>query len=233
MDPTIAAATASFLRRLEPALRDAALAARELAATLDVVSERTDEPQQGAAAVPAARGPRQQDIVNVLMKSDGDEGLKTGEIAKQVTMDQPNAYLTLQSLQKQEIVEMVPGVQPQHWRLAPKYRLSRRIVETANLVEPGEWTGYGEIGQVVYGHGQAGQAVARVVSRLDDVEHPHRVLEHDGHIPDGWVDGQGHGPEECSRRLVAEGVEVSDDSYAHGRHRVEYEELIRRLKRYR
>jgi hypothetical protein len=230
MESEAMTAVAAYLRRVGPALAEAANASQELALALDRLSRSTTSKEAEASpAIPQPRGPRQQDIVDVLTNSDADGGLKTGEIAHQVGMDQPNAYTTLQALQKQNIVELVPGVQPQRWRLVAKYRLSRQIIDTANLLEPGEWTGYGEIGFVVYGHWQAGLAVARVVSRSTEVKYPHRVLEHTGHIADGWI-GDGGGPEECRRRLVAEGVEVSDDMFAHMRHFVGHERLVERLR---
>jgi len=217
-------AVAAFLRRIAPALTEIATAVTELASGFEstTVLSATE-----AIPAPPTRGPRQQAIVATLMACESDDGLKTGEIAAAVEMDQPNAYTTLQTLQNQGIVEMIPGVQPQRWRIAAKYRLGRRIVEFANLVREGEWTSYGEIGHAVYGHHNAGLAVARVMTTSSDVKAPHRVLEYTGHIADGWI-GDGGGPEECRRRLESEGIEVSDDLFAHMRHRVGHEVLVER-----
>jgi hypothetical protein len=70
----------------------------------------------------------------------------------------------LQALQKQALVELVPGLEHQHWRMAAKYRLSRKIIEVGGLVGRGEWTTYGDISQVVYGHAKGGLAVGRVAA---------------------------------------------------------------------
>jgi alkylated DNA nucleotide flippase Atl1 len=228
MDPELATALSTFLRRIEPTLSEAGSAMHDLAAALDRLAESPLGADLLGQAAPHPRGPRQQQIVDVLLNEEGEDGLKTGEIAAAISMDQPNAYTTLQSLQGQGIVEMVPGVQPQRWRLVQQYRRSRRIIDVANAVRSGEWTSYGEICFLTYGHYQAGLAVGRVMSTSPDVRHAHRVLEHTGHIPDGWV-GVGGGPDECKRRLVAEGVEVSDDMFAHMRHFVDHEVLSTRL----
>lgn len=225
-DQDMAGNVAVFLRRVGPALAELAAAVNDLARDIDTSATSQAIPGD-LPPLPPTRGPRQQAIVETLMKNESEEGLKTGEIARAVDMDQPNAYTTLQTLQGQGVVEMIPGVQPQRWRIGAKYRLSRRIIEFSNLVREGEWTSYGEIGQAVYGHLNAGLAVARVVSTSDDVTAPHRVLEYTGRIADGWI-GDGGGPEECRRRLEAEGVEVSDDMFAHMRHRVGHETLIER-----
>lgn len=222
---------ARFARRVQEALGLAAEAAGDLATALENavgVASTNEDTTRVATPVPQARGPRQQEIVNVLGQVNTERGLKTAEIADHVNMDQPNAYLTLQALQKQGLVEMMPGVKPQHWRLAPAYRLSRRIIQVASLVAEGEWTSYGDISQVVYGHAKAGPAVARVMATSPDVEHTHRVIPFTGEIPAGWKDGD-LGPEECARRLRSEGVDVDEQLFAHGRHHVEHEELAKRL----
>jgi alkylated DNA nucleotide flippase Atl1 len=228
---TTPTAQSALARRLVSLLSEAAVALQEYATTVDAAKEHDAASGTDAAPeLPTARGPRQQEIVDVLLKSEDEDGIKTGEIADRISMDSANAYLTLQALQKQEIVEMVPGAHPQRWRLVPRYRLSRRIVEVANLVERGEWTGYGEISQVVYGHAMAGPAVGVVVSRLSDVVNPHRVLRHDGEISEDWVDSEGRRRDECRRRLIDEGVDVDVHFYAHGRFKIDAEELSRRLK---
>lgn len=45
--------------------------------------------------------------------------------------------------------------------------------------------------------------------------HPHRVLKSGGFVPDGWRDDEGRGPEECRRRLEAEGIRFADDAADH------------------
>ncbi len=228
METELATALSTFLRRIEPLLSGTASATHDLALALDRLAESPPGADFLGQATPQPRGPRQQQIVGILDNAEGEDGLKTGEVAAAVSMDQPNAYTTLQSLQGQGIVEMVPGVQPQRWRLAPQYRRSRRIIDAANTLKRGEWTSYGEICFLTYGHYRAGLAVGRVMSTSPDVKHAHRVLEHTGHIPDGWV-GAGGGPDECKRRLIDEGVDVSDDMFAHMRHFVDHDVLSARL----
>jgi hypothetical protein len=127
------------------------------------------EPIVEDAALPTPRGPRQKDVAEILVAAPL-EGWKTGEIARMVDMNQPNAYLTLQALQKQGVAEMVPGSDPQRWRLLPRYRQRQSILRAAGLVHRREFTTLGDISQVVYGHGQGGQAVGRVAMR--DPEFP-------------------------------------------------------------
>lgn len=181
--------------------------------------------------VPEARGPRQQEVIELLSSQGGEAGLKTAEISRGINMEQPNTYLTLQALTKQGLVELVPGVEPQHWRMAPRFRLSQKIREVARLVRPGEWTSYGDISQVVYGHAKGGLAVGQVASsRLTDFPNPHRVLEYTGKIPAKWTDRSGQNDEACANLLRAEGVEVDEEMFAHGRHHVTHEELSARLE---
>ena len=228
MDTELATALSAFLRRIEPTLTEAARATHDLAVALEQLAGSPMGADLPVTPTPHPRGPRQQQIVDLLMDDISEDGLKTGEIAGEIGMDQPNAYTTLQALQAQGLVEMVPGAQPQRWRVVSQYRRGRRIIAAANAVQEGEWTSYGEIGFLTYGHYQAGLAVGRVMSTSPDVAHPHRVLEHTGHIPDGWV-GAGGGPEECKRRLVSEGVEVSKDMFAHMRNFVGHDVLSTRL----
>jgi alkylated DNA nucleotide flippase Atl1 len=184
-------------------------------------------------ALPTPRGPRQRDIAEVLLGAS-IEGWKTGEIARLVDMDQPNAYLALQALQKQEVVEMVPGSDPQRWRLLPRYRQRQQIVQAAAMVCQGEFTTYGDISQAVYGHGRGGLAVGRLAATFREFPRPHRVLAKGGQISPQWAfpDGTG-GPEDAERLLDDDGVEVLHDNgirYAHPRHYVDHEELGARLR---
>ena len=98
--------------------------------------------------LPTVRGHRQQEILELLLAAP-DEGWKTGFIAQAANMEQANAYLALQALQRQAIVELVPGSDPQKWRLVPRYRQRQQILSAANLVRPGEFTTYGDISLVV------------------------------------------------------------------------------------
>jgi alkylated DNA nucleotide flippase Atl1 len=181
--------------------------------------------------LPAARGPRQQEIAELLVAAP-DEGWKTSLIAQLVKMDQPNSYLALQALQKQGVVEQVPGSEPQRWRLLPRYRQRQQIFAAARLVQPGEFTTYGDISVVVYGHARGGQAVGRVAAKSDDFPNAHRVLGKGGWIPPHWTSGTA-GPEEAARRLREEHVEVLEDRergfFAHPRHYIDAETLVSRM----
>lgn len=191
------------------------------------------EPLVEDAALPTPRGPRQKDIAELLVAAPL-EGFKTGDIARMVTMDQPNAYLTLQALAKQGVAELVPGSDPQRWRLLPRFRQRRSIFRAAAQVRKGEFTSYGDISQVVYGHGQGGQAIGRVAAKDKEFPNPHRVLAKGGLIPADWAfpDGTG-GPEAAEELLKKEGVTILSDEdghrYAHPRHYVNHEELSARL----
>ena len=222
-------AQAQFFRKVEGAFGDLSAAAAEYAAALEIASGTEVIDASSLIESPEVRGPRQKEIIELLTRQGGEDGLKTWTIATHTGMEQPNVYTTLQGLAKQSIVEMVPGVDPQHWRLAPRFRLSRKILEVAELVREGEWTSYGDISQVVYGHAKGGLAVGRVASTVPDFPNPHRVLLFTGQIPAEWVDAEGRGPEHCASLLRREGVSVDNELFAHGRHHVTHIELSKRL----
>jgi alkylated DNA nucleotide flippase Atl1 len=185
-------------------------------------------------ALPTPRGPRQKDVAEVLVAAPA-EGWKTGEIARMVEMDHANAYLTLQALQRQGIAELVLGSDPQRWRLLPRYRQRQAILRAAALVRRGEFTNYGDLSQVVYGHGRGGQAVARVATTDPEFPTPHRVLAKGGLIPANWAFADGTGSAEDAERLLRkEGVKILHDEdghrYAHPRHYVDQEKLSARLR---
>jgi alkylated DNA nucleotide flippase Atl1 len=192
------------------------------------------EPIVEDAALPTPRGPRQKDVAELLVAAPA-EGWKTGEIAHMAGMDQPNAYMTLQALQKQGIAELVPGSDPQRWRLLPRYRQRQSILRAASLVRRGRFTTYGDISQVVYGHGQGGQAVGRLAMTARDFPTPHRVLAKGGLIPPSWSfpDGTG-GPEDAERLLKKDGIKILRDEdgrlYAHPQHYMDHEELAARIR---
>jgi len=219
---------------LARAISDALLAYAEEKTRLH--SEPTTEPAPLTedVALPTPRGPRQKEVAEVLVAAPL-EGWKTGEIARMVEMDQPNAYLTLQALQKQGVAELVPGSDPQRWRLLPRYRQRASILRAAGLVRRGEFTTYGDISQIVYGHGKGGQAVGRVAMTDTEFPNPHRVLAKGGSIPANWVlpDGTG-GPGDMEGLLKKDGIKIlyDDDGhrYAHPRHYVDHEKLSTRLR---
>jgi alkylated DNA nucleotide flippase Atl1 len=80
----------------------------------------------------------------------------------------------------------------------------------ASFVEAGEWTTYGDVGIAVRGDTFAARTVGRAAATPADFPNPHRVLQEDGRIPEGWHSSEGKGPEECERRLNLEGVTFVD-----------------------
>lgn len=81
-----------------------------------------------------------------------------------------------------------------------------QIFHAAGVVRRGEVTTYGDIGLAAYGQPNMARAVASVASKHPGFPSPHRVLMRGGKIAEDWSDGKGGGPEECKRRLEAEGV---------------------------
>src|SRR3954451_24661216 len=78
----------------------------------------------------------------------------------------------------------------------------------------GYWTTYQDVGELVYGHRKAMQAVGDLLGRAGDVEDAHRILRHSGEISKAWHRSDG-GPEQCLRLLRAEGA--WDDGHRHAR----------------
>ena len=102
-------------------------------------------------------------------------------------------------------------------------------------VERGEFTTYGDISQVVYGHARGGQAVGRVANTSTEFENPHRVLAKGGSIPPQWSYPDGTGsPTDAAGKLREEGVDVLGDDevgyFAHPRHYVSWDELEKRMQ---
>jgi alkylated DNA nucleotide flippase Atl1 len=218
--------------KLARAISEALAAYAEDKVRLEAEVSVVPEPIAEDAALPTPRGHRQREIAEALVAAPL-EGWKTGEIARLVGMDQPNAYLTLQALQKQNVVELVPGSDPQRWRLLARYRQRQSILRAAALVRRGEFTTYGDISQVVYGHGKGGQAVGRIAMTDPGFPTPQRVLAKGGLIPAHWTDGT-EGVEAAERLLKRDGIKILyDDSghrYAHPQHYIDHEELSTRLR---
>jgi len=110
-----------------------------------------------------------------------------------------------------------------------------QIFHAAGVVRKGEVTTYGEVGLAAYGQANMGRAVASVASKHPDFPNPHRVLMRGGKIAHDWSDGKGGGPEECKRRLEAEGVGFIGSSLdsvlgvADPVHMIDAEEIKRRM----
>ncbi len=100
-------------------------AANQLAADLTHAAQQQGISPLAAAAPPESlvNGPRQKAIV-ALPELRHNDGLKTAAVAVAIgNKDVPNVQLTLRSLEKRGLVELVPGRTPQHWRLVERYRV--------------------------------------------------------------------------------------------------------------
>ncbi len=163
------------------------------------------------------------------MKPENEAGMRPGAIAKALGIENPNTYTALEALATQGLAERIPNSDPQEWRPAERYRRSQKIAALANAVHAGEWTSYGEISEVMYGHPMGGQAVGMVMLHLADQVPSHRVLTYAGEISEYWSTSDGKGRDHAASMLRDEGVEVSDDYFANGRHRVSADVLAARL----
>lgn len=156
-----------------------------------------------------ALGKRQLQIVDLPGIADVD-GMKTADIAAAIDYELPNTYSALQALARNQVVEQVPGREPQHWRLVRRYRqTSRAYARVAETLEAGEWTTAGDVSIAVRGNTSATAAIA--AARLS-----HRVL------PEGLA------PAEIMARLQSEGVEMLPTGKPDASRRVGWDELSRR-----
>ncbi len=94
----------------------------------------------------------------------------------------------------------------------------------ARLVRAGEWTTYGDLSIAVRGDTNASRAVGRLAATHPGFPNPHRVLRAGG----GPADAGRAWPEECRRRLEAEGVRFVSGGLADPARYVEWHELISR-----
>jgi alkylated DNA nucleotide flippase Atl1 len=78
-----------------------------------------------------------------------------------------------------------------------------RVISVSRTVPPGYWTSYQVIGEIVYGHRKAGQAVGSIIRAEGCVDTSHRTLLASGRVSEQWRGDRG-GPEECVRRLCDE-----------------------------
>ncbi len=172
-------------------------------------------------------GARQRQIIALDgLASEG--GVKTAEIANAISYELPNTYSTLQALARQGIVEQVPNKEPQHWRLARRYRPNTdAFMKIVGHVKPGEWTTYGDVSIAVVGHNKAARGVGRAAATVPTFPNPERVLMEGGTVNPNWRDSQGRGPVECRRRLEAQGVRFQGE-HADPAQRVTWDELQRR-----
>ena len=173
------------------------------------------------------RGQRQQQILE-LPGLATEDGIKTSDVANEILYEVPNTHSTLQALERNGLVEMVPGSSPQKWRLAPRYRNTAPVFKRlASRVKEGEWTTYGDISIAVRGDTKAARGVGRAAAKVADFPHPERVLMDGGRINPNWIDAQGRGAAHCLQLLVEQGVRFVD-GHASNSQRVTWDELRRR-----
>jgi len=215
------AALAKFARSAASALLTLAEDLEAAAAVLP------DLPTNEDVEVPVGRGQRQQQILE-LPGLATEEGVKTSDVAGEISYEVPNTHSTLQALERAGLVEMVPGVSPQRWRLAPRYRANSTVFKrVASRLRPGEWTTYGDISIAVGGDTKAARGVGRAAATLKDFPNAERVLMEGGLINPNWHDDAGRGPEYC-RQLLEEGGIKFIDGHADESQRVAWDELRRR-----
>lgn len=95
------------------------------------------------------------------------------------------------------------------------------VIAIASLIEPGEWTTYGDITVAAIGRSSAAMAVGSIARTNDDFPNAHRVLNASGRVPPRWQSSDGGGPEVCQRRLEAEGIQFSGGGNAEAARRVD------------
>ena len=225
--------TASVVAAQAELARAVAQALEQYAGRLDALDEDADLDLRTTDEVPAPEdeynlGKRQRQVVS-LRGLATEAGLRTSEIATAIAYEVPNTYTTLQALARSDIVEMVPNVEPQHWRLARRYRPnSDAFIRIAGHVHRGEWTTYGDISLVVLGDHRASRGVGRAVAQLPEFPNPHRVLLQGGIVNPEWEDDAGNGPDECRRRLADEGIAFDPGGHADPARRVTWDILMAR-----
>jgi alkylated DNA nucleotide flippase Atl1 len=208
-------------------------AASQAAAYQQLAEDLQSQPDMaiGDDGVPERLGSRQTLVYQILARAT-DDGLPTSQVAAEMQYEVPNTYLTLQSLARSGLVELIPGSKPQRWRLHPKQRGSAGpYLLAAQQVRHGEWATYGDLSIAIRGDDQGARAVGRAAATLPDFPNPHRILKAGGSIPSDWHSDDGGGPEECRRRLEEEGVMFDEGGRALAQHRVGWEEIRSRLRR--
>ena len=194
-------------KSLAAVLHEFAKAADQLDAVVDDLTVTGQPPR---AADEHALGERQRQLIEVPGLAI-EEGVKTADIAASIGYEVPNTYTVLEALARHQVVEQVPGKEPQHWRLVRRYRTgARAFARLVAAVGPGEWTTAGDVSIAARGDLHAAEAVMRAGLT-------HRVLA------DGTADDQTH------RRLASEGVAFLDSGRADPRQRVSWDELNRRV----
>jgi alkylated DNA nucleotide flippase Atl1 len=179
--------------------------------------------------MPAPRGRRQAQITELL--TGVEAGLTSAAIAAEIGggYAAANAHDALQSLERAGIVELVAGVHPITWRLAPRYQRNGRVfARVASRIREGEWATYGDVSVAVTDDTRASRGVGSAARRMPDFPHPERLLKDGGVIHPNWLDAAGRGPEHARQLLESQGVRFSADGLADPEQRVSAKELRRR-----
>jgi hypothetical protein len=119
--------SAAVLEALADALDAASGVLRQHLALLGPPTARGADGQAPQGAIAKARaiherlGPRQAQILGVLEEA-GSDGTNTGVISRAIGQDQPNVYLTLQSLAGLGFVDKDESTNPHTYRLTPRLR---------------------------------------------------------------------------------------------------------------
>ena len=197
----------------------------------DFVRESTVDINGGNEEEPGVQGMGHRQLQAYdLLKDATDDGLKTSDLAAAMGgYDVPNAYLTLKSLVNRGLAELIPGSSPQRWRAARAHGSSAPYLIAAQSIRAGEWATYGDVSIAVRGDDRAARAVGRAAATLPDFPNAQRILQAGGVIPPGWHDSEGRGPQECRRRLEAEGVRF-DGERANPAAHLAWEELRERVR---
>jgi alkylated DNA nucleotide flippase Atl1 len=183
--------------------RDLANAHDEYARSISALAGQTED-----AGVPELRG-RVQKLIVALPEMYTEAGMSAGDIARRLDYDEANTYGVLKSLTETGVAEEIENEKPRRWRMAVKHRRSR-ILRMSRLIPDGAWTTYGDFSIAVYDNVKMAITVGQVASKNPAFVNPHRVLWSGGEIRDKWRDDEGNGPEECERRLLDEGIEITD-----------------------
>ena len=180
--------------------------------------------------IPIGRGDRQQQILE-LPDLAAEGGMKTSDVANRISYEVPNTHSTLQALERNGLVELVSGVNPQRWRLAPRYRNTAPVfMRIASRVRKGEWTTYGDISIAVRDDTKAARGVASAAAKNPKFPHPERVLKDGGFISPNWVDSEGRGSDYCRQLLMSDGITFNGEGCADPARRVSWDELRTRDK---
>lgn len=103
------------------------------------------------------------------------------------------------------------------------------VFSFAALVQPGEWTSYGELSRAITGSPGSAMSIGNTARTRTDFPNPHRVLNASGAIPDGWTTHDGHGgPEVCEQLLRDEGVNFDERGRAGKQQHVSADDLLSR-----